>query len=112
MSESIKPKITAAFRILRKHGFFARQNWSCCQGCGCSELPDGTTKYVFYHRQDGETLNRIGEVNLSWGTVVYRRKPSKEKLESIGKEVVNALRAKGLTVEWNGKSDRRITVKG
>lgn len=105
---SIKPKITKAFRVLRKQRFFARQNWSCCQGCGCSELPEGTMKYVFYHAQDAEGLKKYNETHLTWGS---NETLTEKQYKLLGMEIVTALRNAGLKTEWNGKQSQRILVK-
>jgi hypothetical protein len=59
--------ITIAFRELRKHGYFARQNHLCCATCGWNAVPDNfTDRAVFYHNQDAHDLKDIGWCYLSW----------------------------------------------
>jgi hypothetical protein len=86
--------ITRAFRNLRSRGFFAKQNWYCCQSCGCAALPVGTTRWAFYHAQDADSLREDGSVFLSWG--------------GDGHTIVKALEGVGLRVEWDGTESRRI----
>ena len=93
---SINAKITAAFKSLRKAGFFAKQNHTCCQSCGCEALPEGTKNYVFYHRQDANDLKKTGKCFLSWGG-------DGEKIKAAALEV-------GLKVEWDGSPETRILV--
>jgi|SRR6185369_16483288 len=92
-----KKQIGVAFRALRASGYFARQNWKCCQSCGCAALPEGTKNYAFYHAQDAERLNKTGEVYLAWS--------------GDGSTIVKALRDAGLRVDHDGDESRRIFVR-
>ena len=94
-----KKKLTAAFRKLQKAGYFARQNFWCCQSCASEAIPEEySEKYVFYHRQDNECLEERTECYLAW--------------DGDGKEIVQILQDAGLYVEWNGDSHTRILVMG
>ena len=55
-------QITAAFKALRKHGYTARQNFSCCSSCAWYELGEEgkDEKVVFYNRQSGAALRDRG----------------------------------------------------
>lgn len=89
--------LTAAFRELRKLGYFARQNWKCCQSCGCAEVPDDKADaYVFYHRQDTEHMATTGRCYLAWG--------------GDGHKIAAVLTKHGLRVDWNGNPNVRIAV--
>lgn len=66
-------------------------------GCGNDAMPEGTTKAVFYHRQDAATLVSIGAVRLAWS--------------GDGTEIAEAMRAVNLIVEWDGSDSTRIRVK-
>jgi len=96
-----RARLNSAFRDLRKSGFVARQNFTCCQSCGLAALPKGTENYAFYHRQDAACLrdarkpDQVG-VHLAWG--------------GDGEQVAAAMRRAGLTVDWNGSESRRIWV--
>jgi len=94
----MKPtNLTVAFKSLRKKGYFAKQNFMCCLSCGNSAIPkDKKKKFVFYHRQDAETLRQYGYCYLAWG--------------GNGKEIVETLEAEGLKVVWNGDSLKRIKI--
>lgn len=91
--KDFKSKLSKAFRELRKAGYFARQNFWCCQSCGWNAVPDGTEKAVFYHNQDNENIED-GFVHLAWA--------------GKGSEIRKALKGAGLRVEWNGKPNQRI----
>jgi hypothetical protein len=61
-----KANLNQAFKELRKLGYFARQNFWCCQSCAWAAVPMDAKKVVFYHRQDTEELNKTGECYLAW----------------------------------------------
>ena len=93
---TIQEKLTLAFKDLRKLGYFARQNFMCCQTCGWDAVPEGREKVVFYHAQDKATLDKRGYCYLAWS--------------GNGNEIVATLRNRGLTAEWNGTDGNRIKV--
>jgi hypothetical protein len=91
-------KLTKAFDELRKHGYFAKEDFWCCQTCGWAAIPDEQAdKAVFYHNQDTERLQETGELYLCWS--------------GDGQEIKTILEAEGLTVEWDGTDNTRILVK-
>lgn len=91
-----RTRLKRGFEALRKRGYFARQNWQCCNSCGCAALPTGTERYVFYHAQDDERMRSIGSVYLTWG--------------GDGYEIWQCFLEAGLAVTWDGRSDTRILV--
>ena len=97
MTRNFKTSLNAGFAELRERGYFAKQNWQCCQTCGVAAIPDDVTDYVFYHSQDAERLAEEDIVNLSWG--------------GNGHEIAKVFRDKGLAVGWDGTDGRRIGVK-
>lgn len=93
----MKEKISNAFRELRRLGYFARQNFMCCQTCGWAEVPeDKADKAVFYHHQDKERLDREGKLYLNWS--------------GDGNLIKSVFEKCGLKVEWNGTDSTRIKV--
>jgi hypothetical protein len=100
MTRNFKTSLNAGFAELRKRGYFAKQNWQCCQSCGVRAIPDDVTDYVFYHNQDAERLAEADEVHLNWGCNV-----------SNGHEIAKVFRGNGLAVDWDGTDHRRIHVK-
>jgi hypothetical protein len=92
----MKKQITQAFRELRKKGYFARQNYWCCQSCAWASLPSETTKAVFYHEQDNYDLKKKNSCYLSW--------------IGNGREITDTLNKYGILTEWNGKEDTRIRI--
>lgn len=61
-----KSNLNEAFKELRKLGYFARQNFKCCQSCGWAAVPVDKAKVVFYHHQDNERLMKSGVCDLAW----------------------------------------------
>ena len=61
-----KKNLNAAFRLLRRRGYFAAQNFCCCQSCAWEEVPGNGDKAVFYHKQSAARLAESGECYLSW----------------------------------------------
>ena len=89
-----KNDLTQAFKELRKLGYFARQNFMCCQSCAWASVPDGKEeKVVFYHRQDNTDVKYSNSVYLAWN--------------GNGAEIVEVL-SKFFKVEWDGSEYTRI----
>ena len=92
-----KSRITEAFKELRKLGYFARQNFLCCQSCAWSEVPnEKSEKVVFYHNQDNDNLKSEGKCHLAWS--------------GDGNEIVSVLNKHGVKTEWDGSSNTRIKI--
>ena len=90
-------KLSNAFRELRKEGYFAKQNFWCCQSCGWAAIPDDQSeKAVFYHNQDNESKREGKSFCLAWS--------------GDGNFICDILRKHGIEVQWEGTSDRRIEV--
>jgi len=94
--DNFKAALTQSFKDLRRLGYFARQNFECCQSCAWATVPEEKEdKVVFYHRQDTKTLES-DFVYLAWA--------------GDGKEIVSVLK-KYFDVEWSGSEHDRIIVK-
>lgn len=90
--------LNKAFRALRKAGYFARQNWACCQSCGWAEIPDGRgDKAVFYHAQDNDDKRAGKPFHMAWS--------------GDGHEICRILNANGVKTSWNGSEGQRIMVE-
>lgn len=112
-------KITKAFKELRKKGWFARKSFWCCQSCGCAAVPNEyNNKFVFYHKQDADAIKtrrsryygRMSNVVAQVGDIMDRGMYMTHGEGGDGKEVVNALIAAGLNVEWDESNNTRILV--
>lgn len=94
---SYRAPIRKAFEELRSLGYFAKENHTCCQTCGFSEVPDEFEKIVFYHNQDLDGLKEDGGCHLSWA--------------GDGKQIVDVLERNGLKVTWDGSESKRIYME-
>jgi hypothetical protein len=121
--EIVKRLLGDAFKLLRREGFIARQNFLCCQTCAGYELatrigdmPEQKRKkvkgVVYYHNQDNTNLKERGSVYLAYGPVDTARhgEIGLHGVE-VGRAVVKALEAVGLAYEWDGLDSTRILVK-
>jgi hypothetical protein len=89
--------LTKAFKALRKKGYFARQNFWCCQSCAWSAMTDEQAKKtVFYHRQDANDLRDNDFCYLAWS--------------GNGQEIVEVLKENGVQVEWDGSNVKRMLI--
>ena len=66
-----KANLNQAFKDLRKLGYFARQNFWCCQSCAWAAVPVNVKKVVFYHKQDADELKETGEAVGCMGYFSY-----------------------------------------
>jgi len=101
-------QITAAFKALRKHGYTARQNFSCCSSCAWYELGEQgkSEKVVFYNRQAGAALRDAGSFRR------IRRGPEILYLNWSGDAelICSELEAQGLTVERPADEHKSIGI--
>ena len=89
-------RLNEAFKDLRKAGYFARQNFLCCQSCAWAEIPEEKSdKVVFYHRQDAAGKDD-NEMYLGWS--------------GDGNEICNIFSKHRIDTEWDGDSSNRILI--
>jgi len=89
--------LNRAFRALRKSGYFARQNFWCCQTCGWADVPEGKeNKVVFYHRQDNDDRKLGNPFHVAWS--------------GDGNEICRIFNENGIKTEWDGSDDHRIKI--
>ena len=92
-----RENLTNAFAELRNLGYFAKENHTCCQTCGWSEVPDEKDDMaVFYHNQDADDLEESGECHLSWS--------------GDGKLITDILTKHDIKVDWDFDSNTRIKI--
>jgi hypothetical protein len=93
-----KKGLNKAFAKLREAGYFAEQNFSCCQTCGWSEVPeDEKDKVVFYHNQDVDELKEDGCCYVSW--------------MGDAAEITRIFNDNGVETVWNGQNGTRIMIR-
>lgn len=105
-------RITRAFAALEASGITARENFTCCRGCGLAEIwADGAQDargFVFFHSQAAQGAAAGEDLFLLYGGF-----ESDEALTvSVGREVVAALTAEGLGWAWGGSAHDAIRVTG
>jgi hypothetical protein len=92
-------RLRNAFNQLRGSGYLARGGrWICCPSCGHAAMSEQSTngKWLFWHDQSHDNLIEDAQVRLNWS--------------GDGAEICAALRATGLTVDWNGTEENSIGV--
>ncbi|WP_369237661.1 hypothetical protein AB5J56_32065 [Streptomyces sp. R21] len=102
-------RLTRAFTALDAQGITAREHFTCCRGCGTSEIGgerEGARGFVFFHRQSTEGAASGHGLSLYYGGF----DGSSETTTAVGHEVVAALGAAGLSTEWDGSPDKAIDV--
>ena len=93
-----KENLNKAFKALRKLGYFARQNFWCCQNCAWSALTDEQAKKaVFYHYQDWTDLKHSRSCCLA--------------CSGDGQEIIKVLNENGVHTEWDGSENKRIRIR-
>ena len=98
--------LAAAFRQLRKDGWWARMNHLCCQTCLTYDTDDDKP-YIGFHAQDDERIAEAGHTYLTHGPPV-----DDPDYDSTvwSKRAVVVIESFGLTVEWDGTMATRIKV--
>jgi hypothetical protein len=107
-------RLDRAFDELEQRGIVARQNFSCCQNCGSTEIwgevddaldaGKAAHGHTYYHAQDSEAAAEGGGLYLAYGSV------EDDGTANVGREIVAVLNAHGLATEWDGSPRNRIRV--
>lgn len=107
---------TGVFRKLNESGIVARERFWCCGSCASAAMPDEVALeqakgiqvrgFVFYHEQDADNLDEDGGCYLGFWSA--GDDDSGEAAVQVGKEIVQALRADGFRVDWDGSYANRI----
>lgn len=120
-----RTKLNAAFRLMRKAGLLAMQNYQCCSNCGGYALTtkaedlvksgkrtkDSIKGCCFYHRQDAEDRDQGHPFYLRYGDM-----DSTEldviglSTEVVGKMVCECLDEAGVSHSWDGNPGQCIQV--
>ncbi|MFC9693742.1 DUF6891 domain-containing protein [Kribbella sp. NPDC056951] len=110
-------RFAAAFADLEAAGVVARMNFTCCQGCGASEIFDErpadreSSAYTFFHQQDAEQLaDNPAVVFLAYGAFDADETTWETRAVEVGHQIVATLRTHDLPVTWSGTSGQRIQV--
>ncbi|WP_331769814.1 hypothetical protein OG948_39495 (plasmid) [Embleya sp. NBC_00888] len=108
--ETDPERLARAFAVLQKAGITAREHFTCCRTCGESEIGGengpGARGFVYFHTQCTDSAAAGHGLTLLYGGF----DGSSETTAAVGDEVVVALEAVGLAVEWDRDPGRAITV--
>ena len=118
-----KPALSRAFSKLRRDGFIALQNFSCCRSCAGAEIvarvqklparkKDALQGCILYTRQDADDLKLGGDLWIGFGPVEVDGVEYGRTIVQVGQALTEALRLEGLEVEWDGTGDTRVCVIG
>jgi hypothetical protein len=110
-------KLDVAFADLDAAGIVARQNFTCCQTCGHSEIQSEiewtqqhrpVEGYVFYHMQDTDSAREGYGLFLAYGAVDHN---NDQAFQQVGWRIVERLKQAGLEASWDGDLNKRIFVQ-
>jgi hypothetical protein len=110
-------RLDEAFAALNQHGIVARQDFSCCNNCGFTDIWEEIEKeeehqpvkgYVFFHLQGTELAIRSGRLLLCYGCV----EEDEAVFVQVAHKIVAELRRVGLDAKWQGTAGHPIVVDG
>jgi len=110
-------RLDEAFANLNEQGVVARQDFSCCNNCGFTEIWAEVEKeekrgpvegYVFYHLQGTELAIKTGRLFLAYGSV----EENMDVFIRVAHKIVDELRRTGLDAKWQGTPSDPIVVDG
>jgi hypothetical protein len=110
-------RLDLAFAALNAQGIVARQDFSCCNNCGFTEIWDEVDEaekhgpvqgYVFYHLQSTELAIKTGQLLMAYGSL----EDDAEALRHVAEKVIEELRRAALDASWGGTTGHPIKVEG
>ncbi|MFE2867168.1 DUF6891 domain-containing protein [Embleya sp. NPDC059259] len=108
--ETDPERLARAFAALQEAGITAREHFTCCRTCGDSDIVGesgtGARGFVYFHTQCTDSAAAGHGLMLLYGGF----DGSSATTTAVGHEVVAALEAAGLAVEWDRDPGRAITV--
>ena len=115
----VRSAVSNAFAALRKKGFIARVNFSCCMSCATYELTDmarARKKYraVYWHRQDDAHFREGFPLHIRYFYLSPEDDDNDTSAEerTVGEQVAAALRNQNLRIDWDGNPNRTIQIIG
>ncbi|MER7839172.1 hypothetical protein ABTY98_25685 [Streptomyces sp. NPDC096040] len=105
-------RLTRAFAALEREGVVAREDFACCRSCGMAEIGAeaedavGARGFVFFHHQGTRSAAEGHGLSLYYGGF----DGSAGTTTAVGREVVAALTAAGLSAVWDGNPDKAIEL--
>lgn len=110
-------RLDSAFATLNAHGIVARQDFSCCNNCGFTEIWDEVEEeekkrpvegYVFYHLQCTEQAIKTGQLLMAYGCV----EENQDSFLAVANKIIAELCKAGLNASWGGTDGHPIVVEG
>lgn len=110
-------RLDEAFAAMNAKGIVARQDFSCCNNCGFTEIWDEVEQaekhgpvegYAFYHLQCTERAIKTGQLLMAYGCV----EDDPEAFQQVANKIVAELRRVGLNASWGGTDRHPIVVDG
>jgi hypothetical protein len=110
-------RLDRAFAALNAQGIVARQEFSCCNNCGFTEIWDEVEEaekhglvqgYVFYHLQATERAITDGQLLMAYGSVEDDIGALRRVANKVGEELSRA----GLNASWGGTTGHPIVING
>lgn len=110
-------RLDQAFAALNHQNIVARQDFSCCNNCGFTEIWDEVEEaekhqpvegYVFYHLQCTERAIQTGQLLMAYGSI----EEDPEAFQRVDNKIVSELRRVGLNASWGGTPGHPIVVDG
>ena len=105
-------RLERAFAALEGAGLVARENFTCCRGCGMTEIgaevddESAVRGFVFVHHQGTRAAAEGHGLSLYYGGF----DGSEQTTTAVGHEVVAALTSAGLSTQWDGDPGKAIDV--
>lgn len=108
-------RLDEAFDQLESDGIVARQNFTCCQTCGHSEIWEEVEQarqdrkvsgYVFFHQQDTERVCEEGMLYLAYGST----EEDPNAAIGVADKICQVMKSNGFSIDWNGTLDKRICL--
>lgn len=110
---SHRAAIRTAFRRLRSHGAFARMNFECCSSCAWYQVghePSNSNRTVVFYNQQSDNAFYSNHRRGRARTDTLQR-PLYLQWHGDAQQIIDALRAEGLDVEWEGTTTKAIMVR-
>ncbi|GEM_PF-2314880 len=116
---TIRSAVGKAFAALRKEGFIARVNFSCCTGCASYELSEMArnrrkNRAVFWHPQDNQSFRDGYPLHIRYFYLAPEGNERDTTAEetAVGEQVAAAMKEQHLQIEWDGDPHYTIQVTG